>query len=329
MSSLTFDTTKTTATSSDIQEFENGNRYTGRIDRQGLRQGNGKYIASNYTYEGQYKDSKKHGQGVLIMNDKEYTGSFQNDEFNGEGTLKFVLNLDDDTEPINATYQGKFSNGKLNGKGTLTLENGDVYEGDFIDDEKHGIGKEMCSNGTIYRGEYRNNKRNGIGTLQKKQCGGVVYSGSWKDDLMSGEGVLFLDPPSSSDGDDLYAEKYEGEFEEGKKSGAGAVTISDGTVLNGRWYQDEPSDFGSWMITYNDGTIYSGAVNFPINNNDDGINSSISIIPHPEGFGTMHYINGDFYTGNFQYGKRDGKGLCLLENGDSLDGEWKNDEFID
>ena len=44
--------------------------------------------------------------------------------------------------------------------------------------------------------------------------------------------------------------------------------------------------------------------------------------------GTMHYINGDFYTGNFHDGKREGTGLCLLDNGDSLDGEWKNDEFV-
>jgi len=309
---------------------KNGNKYTGRIDEKGLRQGHGKYIASDYAYEGKHKDSKKHGQGVLRTNDKEYTGSFQNDEFHGEGTLKFTLNLDDNTEPTNAIYKGKFSKGKFNGKGTLTLENGDMYEGDFSDNVKRGIGKEMYSNGTIYRGEYRNNKRNGIGTLQKKQCGGVVYSGSWKDDLLSGEGVLFLDPPSLSNNDansdGLYAEKYEGELEQGKKSGAGALTISDETILNGRWYQDEPSDYGSWMITYNNGTIYSGSIDFPINNDDD---SSVSIMPHPEGFGTMHYINGDFYTGNFHNGKRDGKGLCLLDNGDSLDGEWKNDEFIE
>ena len=89
---------------------------------------------------------------MLRTNDKEYTGSFQNDEFHGEGTLKFTLNLDDNTEPTNAIYKGKFSKGKFNGKGTLTLENGDTYEGDFFDNVKRGIGKEMYSNGTIYRG---------------------------------------------------------------------------------------------------------------------------------------------------------------------------------
>ena len=179
--------------------------------------------------------------------------------------------------------------------------------------------------------------------MQKKQCGGVVYSGSWKDDLMSGEGALFLDPPLSSE-EELYVVKYEGEFIEGRKSGAGALTINDDSVLNGRWHDDKPSDYGSWMITYNDGTIYSGSIDF----NDH------EIMPYPEGFGkhflfflfnavsnsfgpnlffllclgTMHYINGDFYTGNFHNGKRDGMGLCLLENGDSLDGAWKNDEFV-
>jgi len=273
-------------------DTNNGNEYTGRVDKQGLRQ----------------------GKGTLKTDDTEFTGTFLDNEYDGEGKLKFTMTIDN--EPIKAIYQGKFSKGKFNGKGKLTVGD-DIYEGDFVNGNKNGIGKEMYSNGTIYRGEYKNNKRNGIGTLQKKQCGGVVYSGSWKDDLMSGEGALFLDPPLSSE-EELYVVKYEGEFIEGRKSGAGALTINDDSVLNGRWHDDKPSDYGSWMITYNDGTIYSGSIDF----NDH------EIMPYPEGFGTMHYINGDFYTGNFHNGKRDGMGLCLLENGDSLDGEWKNDEFV-
>merc|ERR1711862_725949 len=135
---------------------------------------------------------------------------------------------------------------------------------------------------------------------------------------------------SNNNNNILYAEKYEGEFKSNQKSGSGALTLSDETVLNGRWLNNIPSDFSSWMITYNNGTIYSGSIAFSTDSDSDSSSTTDydnNIMPYPDGFGTMHYINGDFYTGNFKNGKRDGKGLCLLENGDSLDGEWKNDEF--
>ena len=39
----------------------------------------------------------------------------------------------------------------------------------------------------------------------------------------------------------------------------------------------------------------------------------------------MLYRNGNIYDGEWQYGKKDGKGKHTLTDGTIYDGEWKND----
>jgi hypothetical protein len=39
----------------------------------------------------------------------------------------------------------------------------------------------------------------------------------------------------------------------------------------------------------------------------------------------MKYANGDFYDGEWKYGRRNGKGTIKYANGDVYDGKWMYD----
>lgn len=45
------------------------------------------------------------------------------------------------------------------------------------------------------------------------------------------------------------------------------------------------------------------------------------------GEGTFHYKNGNIYTGNFGYGRWEGKGVMRFANGAIYDGDWRFNKF--
>lgn len=48
----------------------------------------------------------------------------------------------------------------------------------------------------------------------------------------------------------------------------------------------------------------------------------------PHGYGRAKYSNGNFYEGDFKYGLKHGKGKFIDNQGQVLQGEWSEDEFI-
>ena len=81
-----------------------------------------------HTYEGEWKDGKRHGQG------------------------KFTYASGD-------TYEGEWKDGKSHGQGKLTYPGGNTYEGEFKDGKYHGQGKYANRHGRIYEGEWKDGKR--------------------------------------------------------------------------------------------------------------------------------------------------------------------------
>ena len=93
--------------------------------------GKGKFVSTNYTYEGDWKNGVKEGQGTKTnFLGQVYTGQFANDQYEGKGKLDYG----------NGIYIGDFVNGKEEGKGTMTTAIY-IYVGDFKNGRKEGSGK--------------------------------------------------------------------------------------------------------------------------------------------------------------------------------------------
>ena len=63
----------------------------------------------NSSYDGSWKDGKKHGYGVLnLSNEDKYVGEFNEDKIEGKGTY---------TWSTGQKYEGQWKNNKFDGKG--------------------------------------------------------------------------------------------------------------------------------------------------------------------------------------------------------------------
>lgn len=90
-----------------------------------------------------------------------------------------------------AEYKGGFKAGRKHGKGTKTWpSSGDHYEGEFKDDRKEGIGTYTWGPRSVWAGQkyvggYFDDRRNVSGIYEWPS--GDRYSGTWKDDVITGQ----------------------------------------------------------------------------------------------------------------------------------------------
>lgn len=111
-------------------------------------------------------------------------------------------------------------------------------------------------------------------------------------------------------GKNLYA--YNGEFEEGVKSGKGVMIWGDGRQFRGQFIEDKLHGEGS--MTWPDGSRYIGQYE---NNQKHGT----GIFFFKE--------DGRQHQGQWRNGKRHGKGVYTSQEGKSICGHWANDEAIE
>ena len=287
-------------------KYQNGDVFKGHLDKAtGLRQGSGVYTEHlmGTTYNGDWRDSKRHGVGHLqLASGLEYSGEFFMDQIHGQGNLTLI---------DHSVYTGSFFNGLFHGRGMLEDEGHNrVYFGEFENGERSGEGEEKFPDGSRFKGEYKDGVRNGVGVLYAPD-GSEIYNGEWNDDLRHGKGHLSRHRQEHCPS---WEGKYEGDFFQDKFSGDGMYIYTDGTSIEGQWLDDAPRD-GDWTIIYPDGSKFYGFCTFQHPEDKSVTSDGLSVnsgeflrVPLPHGFGSLTYPSGQRYVGSFVYGEyNDGK----------------------
>jgi hypothetical protein len=275
------------------------------------------------TYDGEWKDGKRHGHGKFeYANGNKYDGDWVNDEQNGRATIVFksmnvytgdVLDnkLEGHGEMIYhkdikdnnlASYKGEWKNNLYHGKGSLQFKSGQVWEGEWKEgDRDDGQGKVLKKDGSIlYEGELKRDKYHGKGKL--KCSDGTSYDGDFINGLFDGKGTIFYKDGSIC---------YEGEFKKGTKDGKGKLTYADGKSYEGDFINDLFD--GKGKLFYKDGSIcYEGE--FKENK--------------MYGKGKYTYINGTTYDGDWIDSQYNGNGVLTEANGKKTEGYFENDKLL-
>jgi hypothetical protein len=115
-----------------------------------------KYLAGD-SYEGEWKDGKKHGKGLYKSLD-------------------------------GYSYDGEWKNSKMDGQGVYKYPNGDFYRGEWKDNDRNGMGMYYDhSNGAKFEGQWLNDEENGQGIYESPL--GLIYNGLYKDGKLNGKSV--------------------------------------------------------------------------------------------------------------------------------------------
>ena len=177
-------------------------------------------------------------------------------------------------------------------KGKLYYSDGTTGEVDMLN---HRV---KFSNGDEYEGALNYALRmDGEGTM--KYATGDIYTGTFKDGVISGEGTI-----SYANGDE-----YKGTFVNGQKEGDGVYTWFDGSAYTGHFSANKKDGFGTYR--WSDGSYYTGTY----------------VADLKSGTGIFHYSNGDIYSGEFSNDARNGEGTYTWSNGDEYTGTFLNNEM--
>lgn len=170
-------------------------------------------------------------------------------------------------------------------------------------------GRYVFEDGSLFEGELVVGLPDGYGTI--KYVSGDLYEGQFAKGLSNGYGTIRYKS-------DENLEKYSGNWENGKRSGFGALTMTDQSVLEGHWEQgglkygefrdaEGRISYGKWL----NNQIDEGTLFLPNGNQFTGVFK-------PDGsydFGTLNMATGAVYYGEFANGLFHGKGILTDENG--------------
>uniref|UniRef100_A0A3P8SXH2 Alsin Rho guanine nucleotide exchange factor ALS2 n=1 Tax=Amphiprion percula TaxID=161767 RepID=A0A3P8SXH2_AMPPE len=199
-------------------------------------------------YTGSWLAGRVHGRGTMKWPDGQiYTGNFKNGLEDGYGECMIpnkVLNKPD-------TYQGQWREGKIHGFGKYKYASGEVYEGCFCDGQRHGYG--MLSSGklaktssSVFIGHWVHDRKTGYGVYDDITRG-EKYMGLWQDDQRHGSSVVVTQ----------YGVYYEGTFKENKMSGPGLLVSEDDTVFHGE-FSDDWTVNGKGVLSLSNGDCLDG-----------------------------------------------------------------------
>mmetsp|Transcript_5737 Transcript_5737/g.6579 ORF Transcript_5737/g.6579 Transcript_5737/m.6579 type:complete len:160 (+) Transcript_5737:304-783(+) len=95
----------------------------------------------------------RQGKGKFVDGDYSYEGDFEMDEFHGQGIFKYASG---------AVYEGAWEHNKYCGQGKYTWPNGTWYDGAWQENKMHGAGLYKDTEGHEWRGEYENGAGPGL-----------------------------------------------------------------------------------------------------------------------------------------------------------------------
>ena len=154
------------------------------------------------------------------------------------------------------------------------------------------------------------NKKNSLNVNNKiiTYDNGDIYEGNFVDGKRTGKGIY-----TWSEGGKWSGDVYEGDFDDGELTGIGILTYENGDIYEGNF--DDGKRTGKGIYTWKNGDVYEG--NFV-----DGKLTGKGIHTWSEGGKWSGYV----YEGDFVDGKRTGKGILTQDSGDIYEGEWVDDE---
>ena len=286
-----------------LYHYLNGDEYKGNFVN-GFKEGKGTYTCKNGNYFfGEWKNDFQNGIGELYVNKKLiYKGMVIEGTLCGNG-IEFYSNG-------KKKYEGEFYNNKYHGSGKLYLDIENkyylFYDGEWKYGKKSGAGVEYFSNGKKkYEGEFDNDKYHKKGKLyiniESKINGNLYYlfyDGDWKYDQRSGYGFEYY-----SDG----GKKYVGDFDSDKYHGKGALFFQGNNkninTINyeGEWKFGLKCGKGKEFLP-NRKLVYEGL--FDNNKYKKG---------------KLYFKNGYYFSGNFDNGKMNGKGVLSFDKNYPID----------
>ncbi|CAM9274113.1 unnamed protein product [Ectocarpus sp. 12 AP-2014] len=208
--------------------------YTGEVDLQFLRHGQGQYRYPNsvFRYKGKWNTGTKSGLGVFeVVGGSTYEGTFVDGELEGKGSKLWA---------DGRRYEGEFNRGEASGEGHFTSPAGESYVGTWALNKRHGRGKLVLPNGEgSYVGEFQRHRFHGDGQLVL--ANGFQFTGRFSGGLPHGTGAAVY--PGGS--------LFHGPFDKGRNHGRGGKYVCGvtGICWIGEWVEGKAKDLPSkWEL---------------------------------------------------------------------------------
>ena len=254
------------------------------------------------TYTGGLLNEMPDGHGIWSGSTEEYVGDWKRGKREGFGVCKksgaqnrIDLGKRADWEEGHSTYFGQWENDEFHGQGSYIFE-------EVVSDKSHW-------------------REEGLKQIKRVQ----YYAGQFSERFKDGSGTWFNTEITEYEDqpDEIFSEKYEGEWRRNAKHGKGTFTKYDGTKVSGEFKEDRLEGVCTWA--YSSGTTfighpdeYLGLITFDHTRregiwiNPDGGKYEGQATTSPCGDGMMETL-------------RDGQGTTTYTDGRSYKGEWKND----
>jgi hypothetical protein len=190
--------------------------------------------------------------------------------------------------------------------------NTDSYRGPFENGQPHGHGICTYADGSIYKGDWEHGLRHGHGTLTLAD---MEYVGGFERGQPAGEGTWNYEDGS----------RYTGELAAGAREGKGTLWMADASeftrgelvgkaTYTGGWAQDSFEGYG--QLRSEDGLVsYDGGFHGGLRHGSGVMRSRGSRGASPE-----------VYDGQWQRGRRHGRGRCTYADGSVYEGEWMSSQ---
>uniref|UniRef100_A0A3Q2D4F0 Alsin Rho guanine nucleotide exchange factor ALS2 n=1 Tax=Cyprinodon variegatus TaxID=28743 RepID=A0A3Q2D4F0_CYPVA len=211
-----------------------------------------KFIADERFKEAEYSGSwmagRVHGRGTMKWPDgRMYKGNFKNGLEDGYGECVIPNKVQNKHD----AYQGQWREGKIHGFGKYRYASGEVYEGCFCDGQRHGYGmlsssKLARTSSSVFIGHWVQDRKTGYG-VHDDITRGEKYMGFWLDDQRHGSAVVVTQ----------YGLYFEGSFKENRMSGSGLLVSDDDTVFHGE-FSDDWTINGKGVMTLANGDNLDG-----------------------------------------------------------------------
>ena len=299
------------AVPSKLYVYGSGDTYQGQW-KLSKRHGQGSFslLATQETYRGQFIQGLREGYGVMQGSENVYKGNWKQDKRDGFGHLQLS----------GATFRGTFTENEVK-NGVCTWSDGSQYDGEWCDSQFHGNGHYIDSEGVSMTGQWKQGKMHGAGV--KVRPNGEKWKGEWIAGVLEGDGEIDLLETVYKGSviggvEHGYGTKvwkvthsvYKGQWESGHMEGLGELSTETGDVYTGSFCKDM---LRTGTIDFHDGRKYTGDL--------------VDLMMH--GSGTLTFppsVAHSHYTGQFKHNLCSGAGTMHYRNGNEYTGAWHSNQ---